>query len=71
MRLSGEMGMRHQAGLGVTEGTDAVAVVVSEENGTIAVAADGRVYARLDEARLRGLLTRLLGSQNGYRSEGG
>ena len=61
-RLSGEMGLRHRAGLGVTEGTDAVSVVVSEETGTISVAADGRFYPRPDEARLRGLLARLLGS---------
>jgi diadenylate cyclase len=61
-RLSGEMGLRHRAGLGVTEGTDAVSLVVSEESGSIAVAADGRMYAHLDEARLRGLLTRLLDS---------
>jgi len=61
LRLSGEMGMRHQAGLGVTEGTDAVSVMVSEETGMISVAADGRLYARLDEARLRELLARLLG----------
>ena len=59
-RLPGEMGMRHLAGLGVTEETDAVSVVVSEETGTVAIAADGQVYARLDEARLRNLLTRLL-----------
>ena len=62
MRLSGEMGMRHQAGLGVTEGTDAVSVMVSEETGMVSVAADGRLYARLDETRLRELLAQLLGS---------
>jgi diadenylate cyclase len=65
-RLSGEMGLRHRAGLGVTEGTDAVSLMVSEETGSIAVAADGRLYPRLDEARLRGLLIRLLES-NGTR----
>jgi diadenylate cyclase len=68
-RLPGEMGMRHQAGLGVTEGTDAVAVVVSEETGMIAVAADGRLYARLDETRLRSLLTRLIDSNSSGRAE--
>lgn len=62
MRLSSEMGMRHQAGLGVTEGTDAVSVMVSEETGMVSVAADGRLYARLDETRLRELLANLLGS---------
>lgn len=59
-RLSGEMGLRHRAGLGVTEGTDAVSLMVSEETGMVAVAADGRLYSRLDETRLRGLLERLL-----------
>jgi diadenylate cyclase len=68
-RLSGEMGLRHRAGLGVTEGTDAVSLMVSEETGTIAVAADGRLYPRLDEARLRGLLTRLLDSNAPFGSE--
>ena len=61
-RLSGEMGLRHRAGLGITEGTDAVSLMVSEETGMIAVAADGRLYSRLDETRLRGLLARLLDS---------
>jgi diadenylate cyclase len=68
-RLSGERGLRHRAGLGVTEGTDAVSLMVSEETGTIAVAADGRLYPRLDEARLRGLLTRLLDSNAPFGSE--
>ena len=68
-RLSGEMGLRHRAGLGVTEGTDAVSLMVSEETGTIAVAADGRLYPRLDEARLRGLLTRLLDSNGPFGGE--
>ncbi len=71
MRLSGEMGMRHQAGLGVTEGTDAVSVMVSEETGMVSVAADGRLYARLDETRLRELLGRLLGSRARDGGSGG
>jgi diadenylate cyclase len=62
--LPGELGTRHRAGLGITEHTDAVSLIVSEETGRISVAADGRMYTRLDEARLRGLLDRLLG-QNG------
>lgn len=68
-RLSGEMGLRHRAGLGVTEGTDAVSLMVSEETGAIAVAADGRLYPRLDDARLRGLLTRLLESNGNLKGE--
>lgn len=68
--LPSEMGLRHRAGLSVTEGTDAVSIMVSEETGTISVAAAGRLYTRLDEARLRGLLTRLLGAdqRNGART---
>jgi len=68
-RLPGEMGMRHLAALGVTEETDAVSLVVSEETGTVALAEDGRMYSRLDEARLRNLLTRLLvpSGRNGAR----
>jgi uncharacterized protein (TIGR00159 family) len=58
--LPGELGTRHRAGLGITERTDAVSLVVSEETGGISVAADGRMYTRLDEARLRGLLNRLM-----------
>jgi diadenylate cyclase len=59
----GELGTRHRAGLGITERTDAVSLVVSEETGRVSVAADGRMYMRLDDARLRGLLERLLGVQ--------
>jgi len=60
-QLPAEMGLRHRAGLGVTEGTDAVCVIASEQTGAVSVAADGRLYARLDDARLRDLLSRLLG----------
>jgi diadenylate cyclase len=63
--LPGELGTRHRAGLGITERTDAVSLVVSEQTGDISVAADGRLYTRLDDERLRGLLERLLGSRNG------
>lgn len=65
--LPGELGTRHRAALGITERTDAVSVVVSEETGRISVAADGRLHTRLDEMRLRGLLDRLLSPGNGRR----
>jgi len=63
--LPGELGTRHRAGLGITERTDAVSLIVSEETGRISVAADGRMYTRLDEARLRGLLQQLIHGANG------
>ena len=64
----GELGTRHRAGLGITERTDAVSLVVSEETGRVSVAADGRMYMRLDDARLRSLLESLLHIQGNGRS---
>ena len=55
-----EWGMRHRAALGITERTDAVVVVVSEERREISVAVGGRMLAGLDEARLVRVLTSLL-----------
>lgn len=56
----GLQGTRHRAALGVTERTDAVAVVVSEETGNISIAANGRMISSLDGPRLRGILRSLL-----------
>jgi diadenylate cyclase len=48
-----QMGLRHRAAIGITEETDAVAVVVSEETGTMSVARNGRMDRGLDDRRLR------------------
>jgi uncharacterized protein (TIGR00159 family) len=53
-------GSRHRAALGVSEQSDAIAVVVSEETGAISVATNGRMVRHLSEARLRKLLADLL-----------
>ncbi|HDN80983.1 MAG: TIGR00159 family protein [Chloroflexi bacterium] len=50
------LGTRHKAAIGITEQSDAVAVVVSEETGTISVAYNGRMIRHLDEKRLRKVL---------------
>ncbi len=50
------LGTRHKAGIGVTERSDAVAVIVSEETGVISVAHNGRMIRRLDGERLRTIL---------------
>jgi diadenylate cyclase len=57
----GQMGTRHRAALGITESTDAVSVVVSEETGEICVASNGRMLHRLDGERLRPTLVSILG----------
>jgi len=46
------LGTRHRASLGLTEATDAVVVVVSEETGIISVAHNGRMIRNLDQTRL-------------------
>jgi diadenylate cyclase len=50
------MGLRHRAALGISEVTDAVAVVVSEETGFISVVHGGRMIRRLDAERLENIL---------------
>lgn len=55
-----QLGTRHRAGIGVTEDSDAVAVIVSEETGKIAVAHNGRLIRGLDQDRLRRVLRTLL-----------
>ncbi|MBI5877561.1 MAG: TIGR00159 family protein [Chloroflexi bacterium] len=49
-------GTRHRAAIGVTEQTDAISVVVSEESGAISIARNGRMVRNLDEVRLRSIL---------------
>jgi diadenylate cyclase len=60
-------GTRHRAALGITEQTDALAVVVSEETGAIGLVERGRIVRKLDEDRLRTALTTLLGNGAGRR----
>ncbi|WP_298818458.1 diadenylate cyclase CdaA [Chloroflexus sp.] len=53
-------GTRHRAAKGITEQTDALAVVVSEETGAISLVSDGRLVSYLTESRLRAMLADLM-----------
>lgn len=52
-----QMGTRHRAAIGITEETDAIAVVVSEESGRISVANNGKLFRNLTGDSLRRILT--------------
>lgn len=58
--LPGDLGTRHRAGIGITEQSDAVAVIVSEETGGISLAVDGELERNVDEVYLRNRLSQLL-----------
>ena len=51
-----EMGLRHRAALGISEDSDALALVISEENGDISVAQSGRIIRQLSIGRLENIL---------------
>jgi diadenylate cyclase len=52
-----KLGLRHRAALGISEVSDAVSVIVSEETGSISITHNGRMIRRLDRSRLRNILT--------------
>lgn len=60
--LSTQLGTRHRAGIGITEETDAIAVIISEETGAISLAVAGAIERDLTVERLRERLSTLLRS---------
>src|SRR5262249_28877655 len=63
--LSRTLGSRHRAAIGVTEDTDALAVVVSEETGIISLVAGGRIRRELDGRTLKQALLEALDVEEG------
>lgn len=69
--LDKSLGSRHRAALGITEETDAVVVVVSEERGTISFCFNGNIVPNLDGASLKQALLGLFGQRaHGKRRKG-
>ena len=61
--ISRELGTRHRAALGITEATDAVSLIVSEETGIISMARDGKLTRYMDGKSLTILLTEIMSPQ--------
>lgn len=56
MDLSKELGTRHRAGVGISEVTDSLTIIVSEETGYVSVAYEGQLYRNLDSEELKSKL---------------
>lgn len=63
-----QMGLRHRAALGISEVSDAIIVVVSEETGQVSIAHNGRIIRRQDPSRLNAILSAFLQDQPGVFS---
>ena len=59
MELSKELGTRHRAGVGISEATDSLTIIVSEETGRVSVAQGGELTRNVDQDTLRDELTKL------------
>ena len=59
MRLSKELGTRHRAGIGISEMSDSLTIVVSEETGKVSIAKDGKLIRNIDGDYLRAKLVEL------------
>ncbi len=67
--LDPNLGTRHRAGLGISERSDAIVIVVSEENGTISLIREGRITRNLDASMLRDSLHRYTSTNNNVEDE--
>ena len=64
MLLSKELGTRHRAGVGISEVSDSITLIVSEETGMISIAHDGMLFKGLSQEELREKLSTLMKSQD-------
>jgi diadenylate cyclase len=70
MKISKSLGTRHRAGIGITEETDAISIIVSEETGKISIALKGELYSNLtiDDVRIL-LIDELKPKQDDFEEE--
>ena len=68
MALSKDLGTRHRAAVGVSEKTDAITIIVSEETGRISLAIDGKIEPISDGEQLRNRLTKLMSKDRDRKS---
>ncbi|MBR1815948.1 MAG: diadenylate cyclase CdaA [Lachnospiraceae bacterium] len=68
--LNKDLGTRHRAAVGISEVSDSVTLVVSEENGQISIAQGGTLYSNLDVEELRKKLTSLQSGKNVQSKKG-
>jgi diadenylate cyclase len=67
MQLSKELGMRHRAGIGISEVTDCMTIIVSEETGKVSIAKGGKLIRNIDSEYLRSKLTDAQGKTGDVR----
>lgn len=65
--LSNQLGTRHRAGIGITEVSDALTVIISEETGTISTASEGKISRDYNTVTLREALRKELASEESFK----
>ncbi|KDR94459.1 diadenylate cyclase [Peptoclostridium litorale DSM 5388] len=66
--LNKELGTRHRAGIGITEMSDCISIIVSEESGHVSVASNGKLYRNVTVNYLREVLQKALMNENETKS---